>query len=67
MGIRIGVPVQTTDTPSNISNNIHVTNNLVEGYGRVIPSSVALVRGNGYINAYSNDELYDGDHSFIEI
>lgn len=67
MGIRIGVPVQTTDTPSNIPNNIHVTNHLVEGYGRVIPSSIAMVQGNAYINTCSNNELYDGCHSGIEI
>jgi hypothetical protein len=67
MGIRIGVPVQTTDAPSNLPDDIHVTNNLVEGYGPVIPSSIAIVQGNAYINTYSNNELYDSYHGGIEI
>jgi len=68
---RYGYPhrraVQTTDTQSNIPHNIHVSHNLAEGYGRVIPSSIAIVRGNAYINTYRNNELHDGDHSGIEI
>jgi hypothetical protein len=67
MGMRVDVPGQSTDTLSNIPNNISVTNNLVEGYGRVIPSSIAVVQGNANTNTYSNNELYDGYHSGIEI
>ena len=34
---------------------------------RVIPSSIAIVRGNADINTYRNNELHDGNHSGIEI
>jgi hypothetical protein len=59
--------LQTTDTQSNIPHNIHVSHNLAEGYRRVIPSSIAIVRGNADINTYRNNELHDGNHSGIEI
>ena len=67
MGIRIGKEPAGTDTDANVAQFNTVENNLVEGYGRVIPSGVGIVQGGAHDNLYTHNDVYDGYHSGIEI
>ncbi len=67
LGIRIGDPRNALDTDANTPYSTTVTNNVVEGYGRVIPASFGIAQGEGHDNLYLHNDVYDGYHCAISI
>ena len=66
-GIRNGLLAQYTDTDSNVAQFALFENNVIAGYGRNIPSGIAIEQGDGHDNTYTHNEIYDGYHSGIEV
>ena len=64
-GIRIGNPFQQADTDANVPQLTTVENNVVEGYGRVIPAAFGIGQGMGHDNLYTHNDVYDGYHCAI--
>lgn len=67
LGMRIGDPWVPAETDANIPQLITVENNVVEGYGRIIPSSFGIGQGMGHDNLYTHNDVYDGYHGAIAI
>ena len=67
MGVRIGQEPASTDTDANVAQFNTIQNTLIEGYGRVFPSGVGIVQGSGHNNLYTQNDIYDGYHSGIEV
>jgi hypothetical protein len=70
LGIRIGNQYQPADTDANVPQSTTVQNNVVEGYGRLIPASFGIGQGMGHDNRYTHNDytrndLYDGYHCAI--
>ena len=66
-GIRIGDTYNPSDTKDNVPQEFWVENNVVEGYGRVIPASFGIAQGNGHHNTYMHNDVYDGYHCAISL
>lgn len=66
-GVRIGNSGQSTDTSENVTHDVEVLDNVVEGYGRVFPDSTGIVQGQGHNNHYSHNEVYDGYKGAIHV
>ena len=66
-GIRIGDAYNPEDTKGNVPQDFNVSNNVVEGYGRVIPASFGITQGNGHHNSYTHNDVYDGYHCAISL
>lgn len=67
LGMRIGDPWVPAETDANVPQQITVENNVVEGYGRIIPSSFGIGQGMGHDNLYTHNDVYDGYHGAIAI
>jgi hypothetical protein len=67
LGMRIGDPWVPAETDGNIPQQITVENNVVEGYGRVIPAAFGIGQGMGHDNLYTHNDVYDGYHCAISI
>ncbi len=65
--IRIGTSGQPTDTNANVPQFHTVQNTVVEGYGRVFPSSKGITQGQGHDNLYTHNEIYDGYKGALHI
>jgi hypothetical protein len=65
LGVRIGEPYISANTDANEPQSILVQNNVVEGYGRAIPSSFGIGQGMGHDNLYTHNDVYDGYHCAI--
>lgn len=52
---------------ANSPHGVKVLNNIVEGYGQVIPAAFGIGQGVGHDNLYQNNEVYDGYHVAISI
>jgi len=65
LGIRVGNPFQPADTDANVPQSTTVRNNVVEGYGRVVPASFGIGQGMGHDNLYTHNDVYDGYHCAI--
>ncbi len=65
--IRIGTSGSPTDTNANVPQFHTVENNVVEGYGRVYPSSKAITQGQGHDNLYTHNDVYDGYKGAIHV
>jgi uncharacterized protein (TIGR03437 family) len=65
--IRIGTSGSPTDTNANVPQFHTVQNNVVEGYGRVYPSSKAVTQGQGHDNLYTHNDIYDGYKGAIHV
>jgi len=65
VGIRIGNQFQMADTDANVPQSTVVQNNVVEGYGRVIPAAFGIGQGMGHDNLYTHNDVYDGYHCAI--
>jgi len=65
--IRIGTSGSPTDTNANVPQFHTVQNNVVEGYGRVYPSSKAITQGQGHDNLYTHNDIYDGYKGAIHV
>ncbi|SPE28594.1 conserved hypothetical protein [Candidatus Sulfopaludibacter sp. SbA3] len=65
LGVRIGNPFQPADTDANVPQLTTVQNNVVEGYGRIIPASFGIGQGMGHDNLYTHNDVYDGYHCAI--
>lgn len=66
-GIRIGVSGNPTDTNANVPQFNTVQNTVVEGYGRVFPSSKGITQGQGHDNVYTHNDVYDGYKGAIKV
>jgi len=66
-GIRYGVLALGSDTDANVPQFGTFTNNTIASFGRVIPSAIGIVQGDGHDNTYSHNDIYDGYHSGIEV
>ena len=66
-GIRIGVSGEPSDTNANVVQFHTVQNNVVEGYGRVYPSSKGITQGQGHDNLYTHNDVYDGYKGAIQV
>jgi hypothetical protein len=67
LGMRIGDPWVPAENDANVPQLITVENNVVEGYGRIIPSSFGIGQGMGHDNLYTHNDVYDGYHGAIAI
>jgi hypothetical protein len=65
LGMRIADPWVPQETDANIPQLTTVENNVVEGYGRIIPSSFGIGQGLGHDNLYTHNDVYDGYHCAI--
>jgi len=65
VGVRIGNPFQMADTDANVPQLTTVQNNVVEGYGRIIPAAFGIGQGMGHDNLYTHNDVYDGYHCAI--
>jgi hypothetical protein len=65
--IRIGVVEHRGDNDANIPQFHLVQNNVVEGYGRLIPAAFGISQGDGHDNTYTHNDVYDGYHAGISI
>ncbi len=65
VGIRIGNPFQPADTDANVPQFNTVQNNVVEGYGRIVPAAFGIGQGMGHDNLYRHNDVYDGYHCAI--
>ena len=65
--IRIGMSGPPTDTNANVPQFNTVQNNVVEGYGRVFPSSKGITQGQGHDNLYTHNDVYDGYKGAINV
>ena len=66
-GIRVGEPGLPTDSDANVPQLITVANNVVEGYGRVIPAAFGIGSGMGHDNLFTHNDVYDGYHCAVSI
>ncbi len=66
-GVRVGEPGSPADSDANVPQSITVENNVVEGYGRVIPAAFGIGSGVGHDNLYTHNDVYDGYHCAISI
>jgi uncharacterized protein (TIGR03437 family) len=66
-GIRIGISGNPTDTNSNVAQFNTVQNTVVEGYGRLFPSSKGITQGQGHDNLYTHNDVYDGYKGAIKV
>ncbi len=66
-GVRIGEPGQPSDTDANVPQFVTVENNVIEGYGRIIPAAFGIGQGMGHDNLYTHNDVYDGYHCAISI
>ena len=67
MGLRVGIYSVYTDTDANVPQFTTVQNNVIEGVGRVFPSSFGVMQGTGHDNLYTHNDVYDSYHSAIAI
>ena len=65
--IRIGVLYHPGDNEANSPQFQLVQNNVVEGYGRLIPAAFGISQGYGHDNTYTHNDVYDGYHGGISI
>ena len=65
--IRIGTSGNPTDTNANVPQFNTVQNTVVEGYGRVYPSSKGISQGQGHDNLYTHNDVYDGYKGAIKV
>jgi len=65
--IRIGGSRSPASTDGNTPQSITVQNNVVEGYGRMIPASFGIGQGAGHDNLYTHNDVYDGYHCAVSI
>jgi hypothetical protein len=66
-GIRNGLLAVYTDTDANVAQFGTIENNVISGIGRVIPSSDAIMQGDGHDNLYTHNEIYDGYHDGVHV
>lgn len=66
VGCVVGCP-GNTDTDANIPNNYYYFNNLVTGYGRVIPSSIGLIEGDVRNGIYYHNDITFGYHAGFQL
>src|SRR5581483_10650541 len=66
-GIRNGLIAYYKDTDSNVPQHATVKNNAIAAFGRVIPSAIGIVQGDGHDNTYTHNDIFDGYHSGIEL
>lgn len=67
LGLRIGDPYLSTNNDDNVPHWTTVQNNVVEGYGRIIPASFGIGQGYGHDNFYIHNDVYDGYHCAISL
>jgi hypothetical protein len=67
LGMRIGDPWVPAETDANVPQLTTVENNVVEGYGRIIPAAFGIGQGLGHDNLYTHNDVYDGYHCAISI
>ena len=67
IGIRVGELPASTDTDADVAQFTTVENTLIEGISRVFPSAPGIVQGSGHNNTYTQNDIYDGYHSGIEV
>jgi hypothetical protein len=67
LGIRVGDSYVMANTDANVPQSFLVQNNVVEGYGRIIPASFGIGQGEGHNNTYTHNDVYDGYHCAISI
>jgi hypothetical protein len=67
LGMRIGDPYVPAETDANIPQLTTIENNVVEGYGRIIPAAFGIGQGMGHDNLYTHNDVYDGYHCAISI
>jgi hypothetical protein len=65
--IRIGLLYHSGDNEANSPQFQLVQNNVVEGYGRLIPAAFGISQGYGHDNTYTHNDVYDGYHGGISI
>jgi hypothetical protein len=66
-GVRIGREGQPADTDANIPQYTTVQNNVVAGYGRIIPEVPGILQYEAHNNLYTHNDVYDGYHQAIAI
>lgn len=65
--IRYGLLAYYTDTDANVAQFGTMANNVIAGFGRVIPSGEGIYQGDGHDNLYTHNEIYDGYHGGFHV
>ncbi len=52
-----------TDTDSNMPHNVTIFNNLIDGYGRVIPGAIGIMLGSVHDTLVEHNDITDGYHA----
>lgn len=66
VGSPTGLP-GNTDTDANMPHSYTFYNNLVTGYGRIIPSSIGLMEGDIHDGLYSHNDITFGYHAAFQV
>jgi Putative Ig domain/Right handed beta helix region len=66
-GIRYGLLAYYTDTDTNVAQFGTIENNVIAGFGRVLPGTEAIYQGDGHDNLYTHNDIYDGYHGGIHV
>ena len=65
--LRVGANGDANDTNANVPQFITISNNVVEGYGRVFPGSKGINLGEAHDNLITHNEVYDGYKGAIHV
>ena len=66
-GIRIGHSPLASDKTANVVQSVTIQNNIVQGYGRVVPAGEGIAQGSGHDIAYLHNEINDGYHAGLSV
>jgi hypothetical protein len=66
-GIRVGTVPAYGDTDANVPQFTVIQNNVIEAFGRIIPTGFGIAAGTGHDNTFTHNDIYDGYHSGIQV
>jgi uncharacterized protein (TIGR03437 family) len=67
LAVLFGHPSTNADNDANTPQFNTVQNNVVTGYGRLIPASFGIAQGSGHDNVFTHNDVYDGYHTAVSI
>jgi hypothetical protein len=66
-GVRVGQWPNNADTDTNVPQLNTISNNVVAGFGRLLPAGPGLWIGNAHDNLLTHNEVFDGYNTGIEV
>ncbi|MDX2145586.1 MAG: right-handed parallel beta-helix repeat-containing protein [Rhodospirillaceae bacterium] len=65
--IGVGFQQRTADTDANVPQHMTIRNNVIAGYGRVLPNAFGTFQGTAHSILYTHNDIYDGYRAAIHI